>query len=276
MTQIIEQDEPLELAEDEEFGELSELSVAPEEPTDETVDEADVKTEVVAETIPEKFRGKSIEDVIHSYEESEKALGRKNNEVGELRKLTDQILQQNLQLNDGGTPAKETLEVDDLLENPQQAIANEISNNPAVKALEAQLVEAKRGEAQRNFETKHPTGMATMTSPEVLEWVAASPVRARLYREASENYDFELADELLTMYEGVQGVKVTEAQEQRSDKRDKALQAATTERGSSGQAPKKVYKRVDLAKMMHSNRDGYDDPVFQAELAKAYQDGRVR
>ena len=46
--------------------------------------------------LPSKFKGKSITDIVSSYENLEKELGRKGQEIGELRQLTDQILKQQL------------------------------------------------------------------------------------------------------------------------------------------------------------------------------------
>ena len=44
-------------------------------------------------SIPSKFAGKSTEEIIDSYTNLEKELGRKAQEVGELRKLSDSFLQ---------------------------------------------------------------------------------------------------------------------------------------------------------------------------------------
>ena len=55
------------------------------------------------ESLPSKFQGKSMGDIVSSYENLEKELGRKGQEIGELRKLTDGILQQQLTTNQNGT-----------------------------------------------------------------------------------------------------------------------------------------------------------------------------
>ena len=50
-------------------------------------------TEVEEPSIPSKFANKSTEEIIDSYTNLEKELGRKAQEVGELRKLSDSFLQ---------------------------------------------------------------------------------------------------------------------------------------------------------------------------------------
>ena len=44
------------------------------------------------EDLPEKYRGKSLKDIVFMHQEAEKALGRKGSEVGELRKVVDEYI----------------------------------------------------------------------------------------------------------------------------------------------------------------------------------------
>ena len=74
----IDVEENQEAEETEEFTEITEdLSEAPEQ-------EEEPQSE-----LPTKFQGKSMAEVVSSYENLEKELGRKGQELGELRKLTD-------------------------------------------------------------------------------------------------------------------------------------------------------------------------------------------
>ena len=43
-------------------------------------------------TIPEKYQGKSLEEVVQMHQEAEKLLGRQSSEVGELRKVVDDYI----------------------------------------------------------------------------------------------------------------------------------------------------------------------------------------
>ena len=76
-----------------------------EEPVEEQVNESlealavedEVNEEVTQEQeepeLPKKFQGKSSSEIAEAYENLEKELGRKGQEIGELRKLTDSYLQ---------------------------------------------------------------------------------------------------------------------------------------------------------------------------------------
>jgi hypothetical protein len=43
-------------------------------------------------TVPEKYQGKSLEQVVQMHQEAEKLLGRQSSEVGELRKVVDDYI----------------------------------------------------------------------------------------------------------------------------------------------------------------------------------------
>ncbi len=43
-------------------------------------------------TLPEKYQGKSLEEVVQMHQEAEKLLGRQSSEVGELRKVVDDYI----------------------------------------------------------------------------------------------------------------------------------------------------------------------------------------
>ena len=46
--------------------------------------------------LPEKYRAKSLEEVVRMHQEAEKLIGKQAQEVGEVRKLADELLKQNL------------------------------------------------------------------------------------------------------------------------------------------------------------------------------------
>ena len=54
------------------------------------VEQTHVETE---EDIPDKYRGKSIQDIVRMHQEAEKAIGRQSAEVGDLRGVVDHLPQ---------------------------------------------------------------------------------------------------------------------------------------------------------------------------------------
>lgn len=278
MATVIEQENEISLNDGEEFGSLEELmapaaeaEAAKQEPT------PDVSAPEDDPDVPEKFRGKGIKDIVKSYVSLEQEYGRKNNEIGELRKLADEIIKQNLELNNGGIPAsKKSIGVDDLLDDPEKAISSAVENNPRLKQIEEQLITRQRDEAKKSFEAQHPDWQDVVKDPQFQQWVFSSPMRTKMFKEADANYDYATGAEIIDLYKQIYQTKVESAKAEQKSNREKTLKAATTEKGSTGQSSKKIFKRADLMEMIKYNREKYNDPAFQAELVKAYAEGRVR
>jgi undecaprenyl pyrophosphate synthase len=223
--------------------------------------------------LPEKFKGKDINDVVTSYTELEKELGRKNNEVGELRKLTDDFLKQQLETP---TEKKDQIDLDDLLENPNDVITRAMDNNPRIAALEEQLQQAKVAEQRAGFENKHSDWQDVLSSGDFQNWIQGSPVRQNMFNQANSQYDYAMADELFNLYKDVRGAAKDVAEEKATTKRKKALRNTSSSKGGTGEVTKKVYKRADLVRLKQTEPSRYNDPSFQEEILLAYSEGRVR
>ena len=78
------------------------------EPVEE-IQEAPVEAaqEETEDEIPDKYRGKSVAEIVRMHQEAEKLLGRQSSEVGELRKVVDSYIQTQL-----SNEAPETEEID--------------------------------------------------------------------------------------------------------------------------------------------------------------------
>lgn len=250
-----------------------ELYVTEEEFEEASSPEDSLEEEIVTPDIPDKFKGKELTDVIKSYQELESAFGRKNNEVGELRRLTDELLQ--LKLNDKPKQEeKKSVDVDALLNEPDRVLNEAVSSNPEVRKLQEQLLQMQRNEAKKAFEAKHSDWQSIVPSPEFQSWLEASPIRARMFVEANSNYDYATGDELLTLFKETRSVKTEQGKEIREEKAKKAMKSATAEKGSSGAVKKKVYKRAELINLKLQNPAKYE--AMLPEIESAYREGRVR
>jgi len=81
----------------------------------------DIKLEDTVEQastiVPEKYRGKTLDDIVKMHQEAEKLIGKQAQEVGEVRKLADELIKHNL----GNTPTatKEQEPEVDFFEDPK-------------------------------------------------------------------------------------------------------------------------------------------------------------
>lgn len=224
--------------------------------------------------IPEKFKGKSSKDIAESYLNLEKELGKKANEIGELRKLTDQILQQQITGNTHKEAPKEEIADADFFVDPQAAVQKAIENHPKVKQFEQQAELAQRQANLSKFAAKHGDYETILQEPDFQAWVGGSPVRQRLFAQANTQYDFEAADEIFSQYKERKQY-MSGAKEQLKDNRDAALKASAVPSGnSSAETSKKVFRRADLIRLKMTDPDRYNS--LSDEITKAYSEGRVK
>lgn len=239
--------------------------------------EADVSNDLdaleneVTNTIPDKFKDKSAEDIAKAYTELEKEFGRKNNEVGELRKLTDDFLKSQL---DEPTKESNKIDLDDLLENPNDVITKSIDDNPRIAALEKELQEAKIEKQRSYFDERHPDANELLSSTDFQNWVTGSPVRHNLFAQANTNFDYQTLDEVFNLYGELRGASKEKAEKKAATKRKEELRDVSVDKGSTGEVTKKIYRRADLIRLKQTNPSRYSD--MNDEIVLAYQERRVR
>jgi len=225
--------------------------------------------------IPAKFQGKSTKEILDSYENLEKELGRKGQEIGELRKLTDEILKQQLTTNSSG--AKEEFEDDfDFYDDPNKAVSKAIENHPKFREFEEQQKVQKAQATTQELEKTHPDYLQVVSDPKFQEWVQASPIRTQLYVSA-HNYDLNSALELLgTWKERSLIANTTQAEANKEAKRGEALKAGKSVSRTSAEstAGKKIYRRADLIRLRTTDPQRYE--ALQDEILQAYAEGRVK
>ena len=229
------------------------------------------------EIIPEKYKGKSIEDIVKMHQEAEKLIGRQAQEVHEVRSLADQLLKQQLESKQQAKPA-ETVQEEDFFADPKQAVARTVEQHPAVLEAKQAALELKRMQTAQKLQSKHPDFMDIAQNAEFHEWVKASPIRVDLFTKADAEFDFNSADELLSTYKAIKGVqsneKKTQAAETQAKAQETALRAAAVDTGGTGESSRKIYRRADLIKLKMTDPDRY--MALQDEILAAYAEGRVK
>ncbi len=223
--------------------------------------------------LPEKYRGKSLEDVVRMHQEAEKRLGEQGNEVGDLRKVVDEFIQSQTQQ----APQREVEPEDELdyFTDPQAAVSRQIENHPSVRAAEEAAVEHRKQTAKAMLQSKHPDMQEILADKGFAEWIQASKIRTKLFVEADQNFDAEAADELFTLWKERKTVAQQTADVEKQA-RKQSLKAANTgnARGSAEGSRKKVYRRADIIKLMKNDPDRYQ--ALSDEIMAAYAEGRVK
>lgn len=238
----------------------------PEQPEEATVED----------DIPEKYQGKDIKDIVQMHQEAEKLLGRQSSEVGELRKIVDDFVKTQLDTQKQ-SPQATTEEEDDLdfFYDPEAAVQKVIERHPKIKEAEAYTRQAKQASIVNQIEQKHPDFKDIVADNAFAEWVQASKVRTELYIRADQQFDFDSADELLSLWkERRQAVSNTEDLN-KADRQRQARAASTGTAKGSGEAPsRKIYRRADIIELMQKDPKRYN--AMSDEIMQAYAEGRVK
>ena len=229
------------------------------------------------EVIPEKYKGKSVEDIVKMHQEAEKMIGRQAQEVHEVRSLADQLLKQQLESNKTKQTTEQTQE-EDFFADPQSAVNRTVDQHPAVLAAKQASLELKKMQTGQQLAAKHPDFMDIAQNADFQNWIKSSPFRMDLFTKADAEFDFPAADELLSTYKELRQVKSTQQQEQlkavEAKAQDTAMKAASVDVGGSGEVSRKIYRRADLIKLKMTDPDRY--MALQDEIMSAYADGRVK
>ena len=222
--------------------------------------------------VPDKYRGKSLEDIVTMHQEAEKLIGRQAQEVGEVRRLADELLKQQLSQKTVQPPVVEN-EVD-FFEDPQSAIRKAVTNHPDVLAAKQASQQLKQIQTQAMLNKKHPDFADVVRDGEFIEWVKASPMRLNIYAMADANYDFNAADELLSTFKQIRTSKTQQTTDAGNAVRKQNLSAASVDVGGTGESSKKVYRRADLIRLRMTDPNRYE--ALEPEIRAAYAEGRVK
>ena len=243
-------------------------TLAIQDEAEETVEEPEQEQE-----LPQKFQGKSANEIAEAYENLEKELGRKGQEIGELRKLTDSFLQTQITHNKETTTNTEDL---DFYDNPEEAVRTIIERHPKFREFTQQTQQQQASMTAQQLEKTHPDFKDVVTSPDFQEWIEGSKIRQRLFKEA-DAYDYDSADELLTIWKErkmISKTKEVEAEKETTRKAALKTSKGVSRTSSESTAGKKIYRRADLIRLKQTDPNRYD--TLSDEIFSAYQDGRVK
>ena len=259
------------LIDNEELG-TSELD-AVDQQQQQAAQQAPASTQEDAPKIPDKYRGKSLEDIVTMHQEAEKLIGRQAQEVGEVRRLADELIKQQLSTKQATQPPVVENEID-FFEDPKLAVQKAVANHPDVLAAKQASQQLKQIQTQAMLNKKHPDFADIVRDGEFIEWIKASPMRLNIYAMADANYDFNAADELISTFKQIRTSKTQQTTDAGNAVRKQNLTAAAVDVGGTGESSKKTYRRADLIRLRMTDPARYE--AMEPDIMAAYAEGRVR
>lgn len=239
-------------------------------------------------TIPDKFKGKTVEDMIHIAMNAEKKISEQGRELGQVRRMADEILQLKKPTTETRQVARTPVTVETLLNDPEKALQSAVSaSDIAQRATEAnaRVDRLEASIAETTFVQKHKDFANDLEDPAFIAWVNKSPVRVALGAAAAEK-KFEAATNLWDLWQ--EHKELTAAAPNVEDPLKEVGATKKTVPTGVKSAPaqikgKPIYSRSKLMELRMKAADPdspeharYYDPTFQANMHAAYAEDRVR
>lgn len=237
-----------------------------------------------SEKIPAKYAGKSVEDMIQMHQNLEKLNGRQGQELGQMRRMADEILQLKKPTTQTKEEVRQPVTVETLLNDPEKALKSVVDSSDSVRRAQAAEDRVARLESkisQESFVSRFPSFADDLQNPEFTAFVQANPAR-QVLGTASSKEDYNAAAALWAMWEERNELIGTS----KDDKTQKAkVKVTSTVRPSAKTvdvAPRN-WSRAKLMELRFKVADGdpasvarWNDKTFQENMHKAYAEDRVK
>ena len=253
------------------------------EPITETQEEQvtqEAQTEETSQSepeIPEKYAGKSMEDVIKMQQEAESLMSRQADELGQQRKLMQSLIEAQNNATEAAPPEEPVAQEDNFFDDPVNAVNKAIENHPdVIKAREERMGNVQKHNLE-SLDKAYPDWQETVKDSSFQKFIGDSATRTEMFRKADSEYRSDLAIELFDWYSQTRMSSATqEAVAEEKSKVEKAMKQTSSESRSSGDSVggKKVYRRADLINLQVTDPNRY--ATLADEIQSAYAEGRVK
>ena len=248
-----------------------------EEVTEETQEVQAEETQQPEYEIPEKYAGKSMQEVIEMHQQSEKLMSKQSNEVGEQRKLIQSLIDEKNKATDTTPPEEPVAQEENFFDDPVKAVNQAIENHPdVIKAREERMGNMQKHNLDA-LDKAYPDWQKTVQDSAFQKFIGDSAARTEMFRLADTEYRSDLAIELFDWYSSTEMSKKTqEAKAEEKTKIQSNLKKTSSESRSSGDSVggKKVYRRADLINLQVTDPNRYAS--LADEIHSAYAEGRVK
>ena len=230
--------------------------------------------------IPDRFKGKTVEDVVKSYVELEKMNSRQAQDLGAMRRSVDTLLELESRRTNAKAeePSKPSVTADELYEKPEEVIRR-VAREEAearVQNLEQEVMMGKATSALEQFGAKYPDWQTDVKDPSMIEWIKSKPYRVKLAL-AADRGDLDAADDLFGSY---YDTKEAKKEEKKIERKAKVRAAGLESAGSTAPETVETYSRSALIEKRIAAKRG--DAVAQRwlnshanSIGTAYSEGRV-
>ena len=230
--------------------------------------------------LPDKYRGKSPQEIAEMHMNAEKRLGQLQNEVGQLRGLVTDL--STLQRKPQEPETTEQVEVsrDEFLDNPQGAVNKVLSSELGKRDAQAEKAAAEqRYQMELNALVTNWDVEAIVSTEDFQKFASRTPSRQQDFVTAAQGEGVEqvrAARRLLEDYDDFMAEKKERESAQKDQSPVERAKRVATERGTNN-APisgKPQIYEADVIQLINDDPMKYRSPAFQKELLEAIKEGR--
>lgn len=280
-------------------GLINDLAEATTQNATPKAEEPKQQTATRPEYVEEKYWTGNLEESLqkqhNALRSAQTRLGQLRNEVGDTRKLADELIgiKRNLDLQQNTQDTQDTplpkLKAADLLDRPDESLDKYLSARESKIAAqyEARINDLESRLTGVTLQSQHSDYADLLEDEDWHNWLAADQERAHLAGYAAQG-DTVVANQLIKQYKAERGVSTESTGQDTSGQKPSgsarptgdnvsgaaAVALETAAAGDTAQG--KIYSRTALMLLKQRNPDVYEDQRFQDEILKAYQEDRVR
>lgn len=203
---------------------------------------------------PANLAGKDESGVLEDYKRLQSELGRRANEIGELRQKLAKL-----------EADKKPDPTPDYWDDPDKA------TDAKLAPLREKIAQIEAEKARAELRSTHPDYESIVSTPEFGEWVRDKRSRV-LLAQAGDSGDVDSARELLDLYKSA--VENGDETPKQAVKRDRQARAGAAERGSGKRPTGQIYSRAEIQNLRAFNKRRYEELL--PDIKRAYAEGRVR
>jgi hypothetical protein len=245
---------------------------------------AEAPAATVDDSLPEKYRGKTAQEIADMHQNAERRLGEQANEIGQLRGIVTDLSSLTQTLPDSQPVEEEQVELtgDEILADPVGSVRKIVSADRAKESAKREK-EAKEAELAAEiaaFHSQYPDAMQVAETEEFQAFVNRTENRKRDMNIASTDQTvnaLRAAARLIDDFNDFNAVTAPAAPEAPVTPTPQAMaRAASTEgSGPSGSvSAKELVYESDVTKVAMNEPERYRSPSYQAELKAAIKEGR--
>jgi len=232
--------------------------------------------------IPEKYRGKSLEEVIEMHRNAERRIGALSNELGTMRGIVTDLSKITRQPQETRTSVEDDVDLtgDELIADPVKAIRKVVKRDIERTELdrrESELQAQVQLETQRLLNDFGDIGAITQTE-EFQEFATRTASRREDFQTAAYGEGMaqvRAARRLLEDYADYKELVSKQNRNKRDEEVDEAKRASTEGGGNAGRVSSKpVFKESEVLEVISKEPEKWRSPSYQAEIMKAIKEGR--